>query len=196
MNDFIDMTKEWYPFIAILGVVITLLYRLNKGVDAKIKDAVDAHKEEIRILGISEEKNLDLYAENLTVKNIERVLGYFRGEIQQVPPMYSAKKIKGKKLYELARRGISLRREPSAVFIKEIKLLNLSLPYVTIYVECSKGTYIRQLAHDIGERVGCGAHLASLVRTGIGPFEIQDAVPFEKLKNEEKNFYENILQPE
>ncbi len=112
--------------------------------------------------------------------------------------MYSAKKIKGKKLYELARRGIVLKREPKVVFINEIKLLNVSLPYVTVYVKCSKGTYIRQLAHDIGERIGCGAHLASLVRTRIGSFDIQDAVPFDQLSAEtaEEIFYENILQPE
>jgi len=147
---------------------------------------------------VVEKKNLDLYARSLTVKNIEKVLGYFCGEIQQVPPMYSAKKIKGKKLYELARRGIVLRREPKVVFINEIKLLNVSLPYVTIYVKCSKGTYIRQLAHDIGERIGCGAHLASLRRTKIGSFDIQDAVPFGRLSmgTAEEIFYENILQPE
>ncbi len=148
---------------------------------------------------IVERKNPDLYVrKNLTVKNIERVFEHFRGEIRQVPPMYSAKKIKGKKLYELARRGIVLRREPKVVFINEIKLLNISLPYVTIYVKCSKGTYIRQLAHDIGERVGCGAHLVSLVRTRIGSFDIQDAVPFGQLSagTAEEIFYENILQPE
>ncbi|UCD55554.1 MAG: tRNA pseudouridine(55) synthase TruB [Candidatus Omnitrophota bacterium] len=145
---------------------------------------------------IVERKNLDL--KNLTVKNIEKVFEHFCGEIRQVPPMYSAKKIKGKKLYELARRGMVLRREPKVVFINEIKLLNVSLPYVTIYVKCSKGTYIRQLAHDIGEKIGCGAHLASLVRTRIGPFDVQDAVPFGQLGagRAEEIFYENILQPE
>lgn len=146
-----------------------------------------------------EKRDLGLYREN--IKNIKNTLDDFHGEIRQVPPMYSAKKIKGKKLYELARRGIVLNREPKVVFINEIKLLDISLPRVTIYVKCSKGTYIRQLAHDVGERIGCLAHLASLKRTKIGPFDIRDAVPFKKLSavscklSAEKNiFYENILQ--
>jgi tRNA pseudouridine55 synthase len=145
---------------------------------------------------VTEKRTLDLYAEALTAKNIEKTLECFRGEIKQVPPMYSAKKIKGKKLYELARKGKTLKREPKIVSINEIKLLNIDLPYVTIYVKCSKGTYIRQLASDIGERIGCLAHLSSLIRTKIGHFDIKDAFTLEKLKNEENIFYENILQPQ
>jgi tRNA pseudouridine55 synthase len=122
--------------------------------------------------------------------DVERVFASFRGEIRQVPPMYSAKKIKGKKLYELARKGKTVAREPRAVTIKEIKILDAAFPRVSFYVKCSKGTYIRQLAHDLGEKIGAGAYLAALRRTGVGPFKIRDAVSCDNLS------YENILQPE
>lgn len=142
--------------------------------------------------------------------NIKDVFASFLGRIKQVPPMYSAKKIKGKKLYQLAREGKILKREPKEVTISAIEAVRTDLPYVDFFVKCSKGTYIRQLAHDIGEKIGCGAHLVFLRRTKIGQFDVEKAVPFGNLvsgKNEsgEKNlkpdradkvFYENILQPQ
>ena len=142
---------------------------------------------------ILEKKNLNSYADN--IKNIEKVFASFRGEIEQVPPMYSAKKVKGKKLYELARKGIVLKREPKKVLIEKIEILNISLPHVTFYVKCSKGTYIRQLAHDIGCVLGPGAHLTSLKRTKIGPYGLEKAFGLDELKPSGKIFYENILQP-
>lgn len=128
---------------------------------------------------------------DLSEKAVKDTFGLFRGEIEQIPPMYSAKKIKGRKLYEFARKGLVLSREPKRVFISEIKVSDISLPRVEFRVTCSKGTYIRQLAHDIGEKIGCGAHLDSLRRTKIGPFEVYRALPLEKLDT----LYENILQP-
>jgi tRNA pseudouridine55 synthase len=123
-------------------------------------------------------------------EDIEKTFLSFRGEIRQLPPMYSAKKIRGKKLYELARKGITVKREPKAVSIRELKILDSSPPHITFYVRCSKGTYIRQLAHDIGEKIGCGAHLIALRRAKIGPFSVKDALPFDRLS------HENILRPE
>jgi len=140
---------------------------------------------------ITEEKDPALYEEG--IKNIGKIFDSFRGEIRQIPPMYSAKKVKGKKLYELARKGIVLKREPKTVFIEDISITKTSLPEVAFFVKCSKGTYIRQLAVDIGEKVGCGAHLVFLRRTKIGPFGVDKAVTLEKLS--EKTLYENILQP-
>lgn len=137
---------------------------------------------------ITRERDWRSYAGS--VEDVERAFRRFRGEIRQVPPMYSAKKMGGKKLYELARKGVTLKREPKVVSIKEIKILEAPLPHVTFYVRCSKGTYIRQLAHDLGEEIGCGAHLVNLRRTKIGPFSVRDAAVFDKLS------YENILQPE
>lgn len=137
---------------------------------------------------IIREANWNFCAINRREK-IEKIFASFSGEIRQVPPMYSAKKIRGKKLYELARKGMTVQRKAKVVYIKEIDILDISLPYVTFYVKCSKGTYIRQLAHDIGEKIGCGAHLVSLRRTKIGPFNIRDAVPLEHVS------HENILRP-
>jgi len=129
------------------------------------------------------------------VDAVENALKFFRGPISQIPPMYSAKKIKGRKLYELARKGIVVKRQSREVFIKELKVLDISPPEIGIRVKCSKGTYIRQLAEDIGERMGCGAHLSFLRRTGIGRFLLHDAVAFEQLSSPDI-FYESILQPE
>ena len=138
----------------------------------------------------------DLDSCKIDKDGLREVFTSFKGEIQQIPPMYSAKKIKGKKLYELARAGIVLKREPKKVTIERIEVLDISVPFVNFSVKCSKGTYIRQLACDIGEKIGCGAHLVSLRRTKIGPLNVKKALPFEKLKEQDLDINENILQPE
>jgi len=97
----------------------------------------------------------------------------FQGEIHQTPPMFSAKKIKGVKLYQLARKGKTIERSPVTVHIS-LKILDYSYPFVDIHVRCSKGTYIRTLAHDLGLKLNCGAHLSSLRRTRSGNFSIND----------------------
>lgn len=101
---------------------------------------------------------------------LESVLDGFRGEIQQVPPMFSALKHQGQRLYDLAYQGIEVERQPRAVTIHRLELLDLGADRFTIRVVCSKGTYIRTLAEDIGEKLGCGAHVEALRRTGAGPF--------------------------
>ncbi|MSQ69689.1 MAG: tRNA pseudouridine(55) synthase TruB [Betaproteobacteria bacterium] len=106
---------------------------------------------------------------------IESVLARFRGEIEQVPPMYSALKHEGQPLYSYARRGETIARAPRRVRIFELVLVDLALPDIVINVICSKGTYIRVLAEDIGTSLGVGAHLRALVRTSIGPFELEQA---------------------
>jgi len=118
-------------------------------------------------------------------RDIDKVFSSFLGEIEQVPPMFSAKKIRGKKLYELARKGLTVKRDPRTVVINEIRLLKASFPHFSFYVSCSKGTYIRQLAHDFGEKLGCGAHLVSLRRTRIGPYDIKKAVPLDRVSHED-----------
>jgi tRNA pseudouridine55 synthase len=100
----------------------------------------------------------------------------FIGEIEQIPPMHSAIKKNGQPLYKLAHQGIEIEREPRAVTIYELKILEIGVDQFRFYLRCSKGTYVRTLAEDIGERLGCGAHLASLRRTGVGPFQISEAV--------------------
>lgn len=100
----------------------------------------------------------------------------FVGEIYQVPPMFSAKKVAGKRLYKLARKGTVIERAPKPVKIDTIEVLNFEPPVGKIKVTCSKGTYIRALARDIGEKFGCGGHLKSLVRTRIGNFSIDESL--------------------
>lgn len=106
-----------------------------------------------------------------TKSQLEKVLLKFQGTIHQIPPMFSAKKIQGKKLYNLARKGIIIPRAPITVTIK-IALISYSYPYIQLKVDCSKGTYIRSLAHDIGILLGSGAHLCQLNRTKSGTFQL------------------------
>jgi len=122
-------------------------------------------------------------------KEIEEVLKSFLGEIEQIPPAFSAKKIKGKKLYELARKGIKVEPKPQRVKIYEISILEYNFPYLKIKVKCSSGTYIRSLANDIGKKLGCGAYVEDLMRTKIGEFSIENAVELSKLTPQNwKNF--------
>lgn len=114
---------------------------------------------------------------DLSAVEIDRAMEPFRGDIEQVPPMYSALKRDGQPLYKLARRGEVVERPPRTVRISELEVLSVALPDVRIRVVCSRGTYIRSLAHDIGKALGCGAHLSQLVRTRSGPFRVEDAMP-------------------
>lgn len=119
----------------------------------------------------------------LTRERLEEVLDGFRGEILQVPPMYSALKHKGQRLYELAYQGIEVEREPRTVTIHTLELLSLDGAEFAIRVVCSKGTYIRTLAQDIGSRLGCGAHVTALRRTGSGPFRETEMQPLDRLES-------------
>jgi tRNA pseudouridine55 synthase len=107
---------------------------------------------------------------------VESALGKFHGDIEQIPPMYSAIKHRGQPLYKLAREGINIARKKRKVTIHQIKLVYWRKPVATVDIECSKGTYVRSLAHDLGEYLGCGAHLKNLVRTRSGDFILDDAV--------------------
>lgn len=106
------------------------------------------------------------------------LLARFQGEIDQVPPMFSALHVGGRRLHELARAGIEVERVPRRVRIDAIELLGWASPRLTLRVACGKGTYIRSLADDIGAALGCGAHLEVLQRTRLGPFVLRDAVPW------------------
>ena len=113
--------------------------------------------------------------------DVEAALAGFRGDIAQIPPMYSAVKVKGQKLYKLARQGKEIERTPRPVTIHRLDVLAWALPDVTIEVVCSAGTYIRSLAHDLGQTLGCGAHLTALIRTAAGEFRLKDAYALEAL---------------
>lgn len=127
---------------------------------------------------------------------VETVIQSFAGSYEQVPPMYSALKVNGKRLYELAREGREVERRPRSVSLYRIEILSMQLPEVSIRVSCSKGTYIRTLCHDIGEKLGCGAAMSSLKRTKSGCFTLDTAITLSELERlrDEKNV-EKVLIP-
>lgn len=117
----------------------------------------------------------------LSRANVQELLPLFSGRIQQTPPMYSALKHQGQPLHRLARRGITVERKSRRVEIYHLTMVEWCPPEIVLEVECSKGTYIRALAHDIGQALGCGAMLSSLARTAVGRFTLEDAVPLDAL---------------
>src|SRR5688572_24896079 len=147
---------------------------------------LDADKEYLATLKLGERTSTgDAEGEVLEKRPVQlaslaAVLQHFKGEIEQVPPMHSALKHKGTPLYRLARRGEEVERAPRRVRIAELELLKQDAERLEIRVVCSKGTYIRVLAEDIGEALGCGAHLAALRRTASGGFRIENAVALEQ----------------
>lgn len=153
------------------------------------QDLLDADKtyETVVHLGITtntgdtEGEVIDTREVNVTQAQIDAVLAQFRGDIQQVPPMYSALKRDGKPLYEYARAGITLEREARPVTIHSLEFVDFQAPYLTLRVRCSKGTYIRVLGEDIGAALGCGAHLNTLRRVQVGDLLIAQAITIEEL---------------
>lgn len=133
---------------------------------------------------------------NITREQVEGVLPSFSGSILQKPPMYSAVKHQGKRLYDLARSGIEVEREPRRADVFRLKLMDWRPPHCTIVVECGKGTYIRALAHDLGQSLGCGAHVRELARLRSGIFDIDDSVTIPQLEASFKhNYWQDILYP-
>ena len=118
----------------------------------------------------------------VTEEQVLEALPAFRGKIMQIPPMYSALKVNGKKLYEYAREGKVIEREARPVEIYELTVEKIDLPRITMTVSCSKGTYIRTLCHDIGQALGCGGCMESLVRTRVGDFHLEQAITLKELE--------------
>ncbi|HPF28996.1 MAG TPA: tRNA pseudouridine(55) synthase TruB [Lachnospiraceae bacterium] len=138
--------------------------------------------EAVMLLGVTTD-TLDLSGEvlkeqpvSVSEEEIRGIINGFLGEQQQIPPMYSALKVDGRRLYELAREGKTIERKSRTITIHRIEIVSVELPRVTFRVECSKGTYIRSLCQDIGEKVGCGACMESLIRTRSGAFTIENAL--------------------
>ncbi len=175
------------------GVLPVCIGRATKAIDfimegekeyiAKVKLGVvtDTYDREGKVL---RESNV-----SFTEEEIANAIFKFEGIINQVPPMYSALKQNGKKLYELAREGKEVYREPRRVTIYSIEILSISSPIIEIKVRCSKGTYIRSLCYDIGEELGCGAMMWDLKRTATGPFSIENSVDLKELTEENINNY-------
>lgn len=170
-------------------------------VSAFLLDADKGYEAELH-LGLetdTEDAEGEVVAENtvpeLNEAAVEAVLSGFRGPIEQVPPMHSALKHKGQRLYELARRGETVERPPRAVTIFELRLLGMELPKLRLSVRCSKGTYIRSLARDIGRSLGCGAHLSGLRRSMSAPFDVHAAVSLEALDALDRDQARALLLP-
>lgn len=129
-------------------------------------------------------------------KSLEDALEKFKGEIMQLPPIYSAIKVKGKKLYEYARKGEEVKIEPRKVFIEklEIKSFDEKNQKAEVLIKCSKGTYIRSIAHDVGQDLKCGAFLSKLIRTQAGNFFVQDAISLDRI-NSSEDVKKHLINP-
>lgn len=162
------------------------------GKATKLSDLImDGHKSYRAILGLgktttTEDASGEVLEErpvDFDEEKIRTVISKFIGEIEQIPPMYSAIKVNGKKLYELAREGKEIERKTRKITILDIRIRQFLPPnQVEIDVDCTKGTYIRTLCADIGAELGCGGHMATLLRTGTGNFQLENAVKLDKLK--------------
>ena len=122
-------------------------------------------------------------ASGVTRELLEAEVAKLTGDIMQTPPMVSAVKVGGVPLYKLARKGETVEREPRLIHVYEFKLLTFTPPQATFFLRCSKGTYVRTICADIGDRLGCGAHLEQLRRTRCGDFSIEDSIPFDAIMN-------------
>jgi len=123
--------------------------------------------------------------DHISQSMINEAIKSLTGEQEQLPPLYSAKSVDGKRAYEMARKGKTVELKLQKITIHQLKVLEMQLPDLSLLVECSKGTYIRSLARDLGEKLDSGAHLTGLRRTRIGPYQVKDAISIE-------NFIKNI----
>jgi len=131
----------------------------------------------------SEPQNFKRF-DHITKEDLEQTAQSFTGRILQTPPIHSAIKKEGKRVYELARQGVDVKLEPRPVTILEFEIVKIDLPVVEFRVVCSTGTYIRSLANDFGEKLGCGGYLSSLCRTRIGNFLLEDAMSMEQFERQ------------
>jgi tRNA pseudouridine55 synthase len=132
---------------------------------------------------------------NVTEAEFESMLKTFEGEIEQIPPPYSAVKVQGRKAYEMARQGEEVDLAPRKIQVHHLEVLEWAPPEVVVDVHCSSGTYVRSLANDLGEKLGCGAYLVGLRRTKSGRFSLRDAVPLRKLQESfhAGNWYQYLI---
>lgn len=168
------------------GVLVLLIGRLTKS--SKYLTSHDKEYEVCLTLGIATD-SLDGEGQiikrekltNVSLQQAEDVVSQFLGKIEQIPPMFSALKYKGRKLYTLARQGIEVRRSPRQICIYELKITNFDLPHIHFTVKCSKGTYIRTLCADIARKLGCTGYMSELRRIRSGPFVISQALSLDEL---------------
>jgi len=163
------------------GLIIILVGRFTKA----FPKFVNFDKEYLGVLKLGEvtatgdSEGKLLKQNSLSGINEEKIRTAFKefiGDMQQIPPMVSALRIKGKRLYNLARRGIVVERAPRPITIHSLEIIKIDFPFVEFRTSCSKGTYVRKLAEDIGEELACGAHMVKIVRLTIGPFKLEQAI--------------------
>jgi tRNA pseudouridine55 synthase len=141
------------------------------------------------------ETRQEYVVENITMDQVRIACEAFLGAIEQIPPMFSAKKIKGKRLYKLARKGQEVEREPKEITIHHLELRSFDGINGELLIRCSKGTYVRTLCHDLGEKLGVGAHMTGLVRQRSGHFIVEEAHLIEKLVEMDEYEREQLLHP-
>ena len=174
------------------GVLLICTGRATK----KVEDLMNLKKEYIARIEFG--KTTDSYdltgtivsersADNLELENIKQVIKQFHGEIYQTPPMYSAVKVNGERLYKLARRGEVVERKPRKIKIYQTDVIDFRNPFLKLRIVCSRGTYIRALANDMGEILGCGGYLTSLTRTRVGDYKLEDSFEIKDLIREIKH---------
>ena len=154
----------------------------------QLGSATDTYDKEGKIIKTSDKM--------VTKTDIESALIHFTGEIEQLPPIYSAIKVNGKKLYQYAREGKEVKIEPRRVNISSLEILDFDEAnrQVTLHIECSKGTYIRSIANDLGEKLGTYGHLIKLIRTKVGDFKVNDSIKLDELDTYEK-VQSNLINP-
>jgi tRNA pseudouridine55 synthase len=185
---------------AATGLLILVIERATKLQDRLMSD--DKAYEGTMLLGVStdsQDADGEIIAEKpvppLTTEDIEQAFAKFRGDIQQVPPMVSALKHQGTPLYKLARKGQTVEREPRPVHIYDLRVLGIELPRIQFRVACTKGTYVRTLCSDIGDTLGCGAHLHDLRRTKSGKFDVKDAHSLETIMQQTREQLKEFIIP-
>ena len=181
------------------GVLVVLIgpaVRLSEYVSAEDKryqatikfgEQTDTYDGDGKITGTSEV--------NVTMEQLEEALTHFVGEIKQVPPPYSAIKVKGRRAYQMARKGEEVELEPRIINVHSLELIEWNSPEAVVDIHCSSGTYVRSLAHDLGDVLGCGANLTGLRRTKSGRFTLKDAIPLRKLGEafENNSWYQYLI---
>jgi tRNA pseudouridine55 synthase len=185
---------------AATGLLILVLERATKLQDRLM--SADKTYEGAMLLGVStdsQDADGKVIAEKpvppLTAEDIETVFARFRGDIQQVPPMVSAVKHQGTPLYKLARKGQTVEREARLVHVYDLRVLGLELPRITFRAVCTKGTYVRTLCSDIGDTLGCGAHLFELRRTRSGKFDVNDAHTLDEILQRTRDQLKEFIIP-
>lgn len=176
------------------GLLVICVGRATKQVESFLKD----DKEYIATFRLGQttpsfdmetQMNQEFPIEHITLEFVEKTVSSFMGEQDQVPPLYSAKSVQGKRAYDLARKGVDMELEPVKIVFHELEIIKFDLPNLTIRIKCSKGTYIRSFARDLGKALNSGAYLADLVRIGSGKFKLSDAKGLDEF---EKNFKADV----